>query len=447
MGQLWEWVPCKVAVLECLAGKLGAFCTACLVLRRFFPSASCSGWTSSASLAQDCNQSICSIELVADTLSNLQTYSTPIAMYMEPPSAVMGKRTAPMPALICTEGPAIDAVKEVAQASLSSQSTAVEWSRGLHDFVRCESVDTTEPHSPASSGKSEDFGIDHEPLEFGVLQFGTVLSKERALELQQALLQAFSSPGFQKKLHGVARRYRASHGNDPNCWSDFKELVRSYQADIIPSYGFEASGRGVRAMLQAFQPFENDPDIYVNATAINEALFSIMNRPDTSKDHVTSIGFGRKPVTNVAIMEMLQNLIIAFSCPSFQEDIRKLQRRADCNARRAEDPNGYYHLPGRADLALPLQQKTLKKYGFMANKQGVRDMVLACVPYLSNPEVAKTFDAVNMHLGRVELYCSCMQGNKQAHTHNGSIKFPEQWKRKITQTEPSYITSYYCTFD
>ena len=330
---------------------------------------------SSASLAQDCNQSICSIELVADTLSNLQTYSTPIAMYMEPPSAVMGKRTAPMPAQICTEGPAIDAVKEVAQASLSSQSTAVEWSRGLHDFVRCESVDTTEPHSPASSGKSEDSGIDHEPLEFGVLQFGAVLSKERALELQQALLQAFSSPGFQKKLHGVARRYRASHGNDPNCWSDFKELVRSYQADIIPSYGFEASGQGVRAMLQAFQPFENDPDIYVNATAINEALFSIMNRPDTSKDHVTSIGFGRKPVTNVAIMEMLQNLIIAFSCPSFQEDIRKLQRRADCNARRAEDPNGYYHLPGRADLALPLQQKTLKKYGFMANKQGVRDMI------------------------------------------------------------------------
>ena len=184
------------------------------------------------------------------------------------PLAAMGKRNGHRPAQICTDGQAIDSVKEVAQSSLSSQSTAPGWSRKLHDcFVRCESVETTEPPSPISSGKSEDSGDRAEEAlgePFGVLQFGARLScKETALELQQSLLQAFTSPGFQKKLHAISRRYQACQGNDPGCWSDFKKLVRSYQAEIIPHYGFEASGRGVHDMLQAFQAFESDPDIYV----------------------------------------------------------------------------------------------------------------------------------------------------------------------------------------
>ena len=329
---------------------------------------------------------------------------------LEPPAAT-GKRDSHMwhhrPAQICTDGHAMDAVKEVAQSSLSSQSTATTalgWSTGLHEyFVRCGSAPTTEPPSPVSSksddsDRAEELGELGEP--FGVLQFGARLScKERAMELQQSLLQAFTSPGFQNKLHVISRRYQACQGNDPGCWSDFKKLVRSYQAEIIPQYGFEASGRGVHDMLQAFKAFDSDPDIYVNAAAINEALFSTIQVDGSGKDSHACIGFGRKPATKVAIMDMLQSLIIAFSGPSFQEEIRKLKARADCNARCEEDPRGYYHLPGRADLALPKQRQTLKSYGFRPTKQGVRDMVHACVPYLSDSEVAKTFDAVNMHLG------------------------------------------------
>ena len=141
----------------------------------------------------------------------------------------------------------------------------------------------------------------------------------------------------------------------------------------------------------------------VNSAAINEALFSAIEMPD-GKDHLVSIGFGRKPLTKVAIMDMLQSLIIDFSGPSFQEEIRKLKTRADCNSRRIEDPNGYYHLPGRAELALPLQRPTLKSHGFRTTKQGVRDMVRTCAPFLSDPEVAKTFDAVNMHPG-IMVFC------------------------------------------
>lgn len=227
------------------------------------------------------------------------------------------------------------------------------------------------------------------------------------MELQQSLLQAFTSPGFQKKLHVISRRYRAGHGADPESWSDFKKLVRSYQAEILPYYGFAEGSRGVYEMLQAFQEYESDPDVYVNTAAIDEALFSTMQVPDGKALHATCIGFGRKPVTKVAILDMLQSLVIAFSGPSFQEEIRKLKIRADCNSRdsRCEDPNGYYHLPGRSELALPLQRPTLKSYGFRATKQGVCDMVRTCAPYLSDPDVAKTFDAVNMPLGRRNLCC------------------------------------------
>lgn len=290
------------------------------------------------------------------------------------------------PAHIVTEGDAIDAVEEVAESSESlSRCNKVKLC-----FERFESLDTEEPRSPLSSGKSEDFGDD-----FAL----SGLSKESALDLQHCLLQAFASPGFQKRLHVIARRYRASQGNDPESWKDFKNLVRSFQAEIIPAYGFEASSQGVHDMQRAFVAFENDPDIYVNAAAINEALFSAMKLPDSKKDPTECIGFGRKPGSRVTVMDMLHNLIIAFSGPSFQEEIRKLKVRANFNAGRVEDPRGYYHLPGRAELALPLQQPTLKSYGFSGDKNGVRDMVRSCIPYLADPEVARTFDAVNLKLG------------------------------------------------
>ena len=38
------------------------------------------------------------------------------------------------------------------------------------------------------------------------------------------------------------------------------------------SYGFDPSDEGVTAMLRAFQEFEEDPDVYVNSVAIQEAL-------------------------------------------------------------------------------------------------------------------------------------------------------------------------------
>ena len=163
-------------------------------------------------------------------------------------------------------------------------------------------------------------------------------------------------------------------------------------------------------MLQAFEEFKDDPDIYVNASAIQEAIFSPWQ--ESHPKAIESIGFARKPGTKVTIMEMLQSLLISFSEPHFQEEIAKLKLDYDALAGRCTfanlsqkvsvpDPQGYYHLPGRAELALQLQQPVLTCFGFSPTRGGVCDMVRHCVPYLSDLAVAELFDNINMTLGSI----------------------------------------------
>ena len=284
------------------------------------------------------------------------------------------------PATICIEGPD---VKDLP----STQSTEVGSSRC---FERCESIDTAEPHSPRSSISEE------EEL--------SCLPKDRVLELQREFLGAFTAPDFQMRLSVIARRLQLCPDRETSlkCWSDFDQLVQTSSAELISRYDFEASS--IQSVLKSLEAREDDQDIYVNAAAIREALFSTMKLPEQEKAPAECVGFGRKPATKVAVLEMLQRFIIAFSNPSFQEEVIKLKTRADCNAMRVCDPKGYYHLPGRAELALPLQSPILKSYGFHANKHGVHEMVRACSKYLKMTEVAGAVDAVNMRRRRIPCF-------------------------------------------
>ncbi|CAJ1350385.1 unnamed protein product [Effrenium voratum] len=286
------------------------------------------------------------------------------------------KRESAKPAEIC-----IAPCDKAAEPSpCSSHSTEVGENK-LRDFSRANSFESEEPLS--------------------------YLSKEAALQLQQGLLAAYTSAGFQKRLHEMSRKFKAQRV-DPHLSADFKLLVRTQQFQILPLYGFDPSEQGVEDMLQAFEEFKDDPDIYVNASAIQEAIFSPWQ--ESHPKAIESIGFARKPGTKVTIMEMLQSLLISFSEPHFQEEIAKLKLDYDALAGRCTfanlsqkvsvpDPQGYYHLPGRAELALQLQQPVLTCFGFSPTRGGVCDMVRHCVPYLSDLAVAELFDNINMKLG------------------------------------------------
>lgn len=270
------------------------------------------------------------------------------------------------------------------------------------------SVETGTP-SPASSHKSdsETSIVDLQEDRLAV----PVLAKETALDLQQSLLAEFTSPSFQKTLHELARKYRATHGRDASSRAAFKNLVRTHQYRVLPRYGFESTDEGVEAMLKAFVAFQGDGDVFVNTMSINEALFNASKdlEPTSEEVDVEGTPYGSLPTSKTAILGLLQNLLIAYSEPWFQEEIENLKHEADVAAGRVktslwqsiveEDPAGYYHLPGRSELAMEVQVDILRDHGFEGNTKGVRDMICHCSSYLSDLEVAKLFDSINMKLG------------------------------------------------
>jgi len=267
---------------------------------------------------------------------------------------------------------------------------------------------TPELRSPASSHKSDsETSIDLQEDRLAV----AALAKETALDLQQSLLAEFTSPSFQKTLHELARKYRATYGRDASSRAAFKNLVRTHQYRVLPRYGFESSDEGVEAMLKAFAAFQGDGDVFVNTMSINEALFNPSKdlEPPSEEVDIEGTPYGSLPTSKTSILGLLQNLLIAYSEPWFQEEIENLKHDADVAAGRVktslwqaiveEDPAGYYHLPGRSELAMEVQVDILRDHGFEGNTKGVRDMICHCSSYLCDLEVAKLFDSINMKLG------------------------------------------------
>jgi len=221
------------------------------------------------------------------------------------------------------------------------------------------------------------------------------LTKARALALQSELLAAFTAARFQKKLHELERE--SSGDKDPSYRAAFRKLVRKEQSQVIPRYGFDASESGVEQMLAAFEEFKEDPDIYVNSIAIKEALGQ--TKPSSPR---LSDSF-RRQVLSVDckdfVMQLLRAQLVAFSHPAFQKSIRALKLKA------ADSEEGFYHLPGRAQLALTVQRLILPRFGFEATREGVQSMIMHCAPYANEPEVAILFDGVNTRLGMTHAAC------------------------------------------
>eukprot|EP00913_Durusdinium_trenchii_P019535 g18364.t1 len=230
-------------------------------------------------------------------------------------------------------------------------------------------------------------------------------TKEKALELQQKLLESFTSPSFQLTLHELGRKYRASKGTDRRARAGFKQLVRKAQFEVIPEYGFPCSEEG------AYERYKTDADIFVNSTIIKEVLFGESQYPEIVEEddyeRFAATTSESKPQTKTVILELLQTLLLRFGDPFIQEEVENLKREADHRAGRvlnrgvmepwvSEDPEGYYHLPGRQELALDVQVDVLPSYGFEGNRKGQRKKTATS---RSDAEVQKRFDAINMKLG------------------------------------------------
>ncbi|CAJ1373668.1 unnamed protein product [Effrenium voratum] len=135
-----------------------------------------------------------------------------------------------------------------------------------------------------------------------------------------------------------------------------------------------------------------DGDLYVNKVAIEEALFGVLEEECRLE---ASAG---KPATKQGVYLLLRSLLLRFSEAWFQESVKKLQQKRDARSGRL-DPDGYFHLPGRAELALEVQRKVLPQFGFQGSKEGSSDMIRHCSAFLGDKDVAQMFDAINKKLG------------------------------------------------
>jgi hypothetical protein len=226
------------------------------------------------------------------------------------------------------------------------------------------------------------------------------LNRPHALLLQNELLKAFTAPGFQRKLHELARMHNATKFKSAEYKFAFQELVRAEQISVIKKHGFRASEEGVKDMLQVFAEFENDADVYVNSESIKEALFSSSTpAPSLEPEEVTH---GEKPRDSMEVMELLRDLHDLYSLPDFQAELEDLKLLEEDGRSKA---GGYYHLSGRAELALAFQVDLLPLWGFEASKEGVQEMISLCAQFLHVKEVQGLFDAINSKLGMSDKAC------------------------------------------
>jgi len=272
-------------------------------------------------------------------------------------------------------------------------------------WQRAETPTTAASTPQSSPGES----IHIADLEFlDLLPDPVSLDHEEALALQTELLRDFSSPDFQKKLHELARKHSVKEGHRNNAYrADFQQLVRVVQFSILPRHGFEASEQGVEAMLAAFKPLlESDPDIFVQSVAIKDALSSACPIVKTAPEPFALPP--SKPEGIVGVMSLLKNQLAWFSLARFQKGIMYL-KTVHVSTRKLptgyEDPQGWYHLPGRAELALRYQGTVLLAFGFEDNRGGVQDMIVHCAKFLKHDEVASLMDAINEKLGMSPAAC------------------------------------------
>ena len=255
--------------------------------------------------------------------------------------------------------------------------------------------DTVEKKSgPNEDGSVEAVAAQQLPCEEAAATSDVCLSREDALRLQRELMVAFSTPAFQRELHELGRLHAAGTTGRQ---AALLRLVRSVQVEIIPRFGFAGSEAGLASMLRAFRSLEADPDVSVNSTAIRELLS--LELPSLSVPNARMVV--ERPCTKHRVLDLLRVQLIEFSKAAFQLEVETLKRQAAQKHAAA----GFYHLPGRAELALLVQETLLPQYGFAASKDGVREMIQHCAPFAQDQDVAGLLDRINETLGMSPEAC------------------------------------------
>lgn len=301
--------------------------------------------------------------------------------------------------IICTEADG-EHSKQITDTDVADQQSdsvdASEAPKEDADKACCPATPSTAATSTPQIVPGEIEAADLEFFDADVLPESVPLGRDEALALQTELLQEFSSPLFQKQLHELTREHNVKDRRDGKYSAAFRQLVRGVQLRILPRHGFEASEKGVEAMLAAFKHLKGDQDVFVQSVAIKDAL----NSAACPASPIEQIAPRRcKPQTVGAMTNLLQGQLEIFTMPRFQRAIKHLKEREMTKYGCAAECEGWYRLNGRKELAFVAQKSVLVAWGFEASHEGLQDMLVHCAKFIKDEKVASLLDANNEKLG------------------------------------------------
>lgn len=233
------------------------------------------------------------------------------------------------------------------------------------------------------------------------------LEKDEALALQNDLLENCTTLEVQNELNKVWRQHK------PESLQADKasvEVFYSVLTEVIPKHGFLASEVGIEAMTDAFRPLLLDLDVQVLWRLIDTAM-----SPLACGRHMPKPGAGSRERTKLDVIHVLRALLETFSTQEFQNQVLALKE-----ASHVDDCDHWFHLAGRAELALSVQRHILPKYGFEGTCKGVHVLISYVTRHIMDVEVWGLYNAVNEKLG--------MQPNAIRRARQRLVRVHNEWQ-------------------
>jgi len=118
-----------------------------------------------------------------------------------------------------------------------------------------------EAEGPQAGGAGVEIDLDHVPVP---------LTKERAVALQNELIERFSSSNFQDRLKLLEAKHAAA---TPEFRRERQRLAMEVQAKVLPKYGYEGNLGGVSNLLHELdEKFAGDEEIQKNNKVVDRLL-------------------------------------------------------------------------------------------------------------------------------------------------------------------------------
>mmetsp|Transcript_92706 Transcript_92706/g.239400 ORF Transcript_92706/g.239400 Transcript_92706/m.239400 type:complete len:264 (-) Transcript_92706:172-963(-) len=219
------------------------------------------------------------------------------------------------------------------------------------------------------------------------------LSAARARALLTELLVGFGSQGFQRKLTALIAASVEAAGKEPGEGQVFlhvggrRKLALAVQREVLPRYGFDGSHNGVQEMVEAIQPFLQDPQIAELSDSIREKLRLPQLGVDNDERRASASDAPSTRLQRETALALHGELLGRCSDPDFRERLRRLLRGAPDDMQR-----------DCGQLLREAQAEVLPKYGFEASDDGVREMTKAVRHWLSDPEIQRLGRAIEEQL-------------------------------------------------